>query len=131
MKKLGVTESYKLKRQVVVSASEACDRNRVLRFLKRNLVPVVIADSDLPQWNWKQVLCDLRHLPEPPHLVVASRMADDLFWAEVLNIGGYDVLARPFEAEELERVVASAHAHFTRHPGSLSISATRSRHNVA
>jgi DNA-binding response OmpR family regulator len=62
------------------------------------------------------VLQDLRKLPVPPQLVVTSRLADDHLWAEVLNIGGFDVLARPLDRDEVERVVASASRHFeTRH----------------
>ena len=41
-------------------------------------------------------------------LVVTSRIADEWLWAEVLNLGGYDVLAQPFDREEVTRVVRSA-----------------------
>ena len=37
----------------------------------------------------------------PPRFVVSSRLADDHVWAEVLNLGGYDVLCTPFEAREV------------------------------
>jgi hypothetical protein len=41
-------------------------------------------------------------------LVVASHCADEFLWAEVLNLGGYDVLAQPFEDGDVLRVLASA-----------------------
>jgi hypothetical protein len=41
-------------------------------------------------------------------LVVASRLADERLWAEVLNLGGHDVLAMPFDAHEVRRVMESA-----------------------
>jgi hypothetical protein len=44
----------------------------------------------------------------PPNLIVSSRLADDRLWAEVLNLGGYDVLARPFNRVEVIRVVQAA-----------------------
>jgi DNA-binding response OmpR family regulator len=110
---------------------EAHDRRRALECIERNEPQVVIAESDLAEWNWKQVLRDLRRLSNPPQLVVTSRTADELLWAEVLNIGGYDVLARPFAAEELERVVASACAHFGRPSGSTANSSGGSLYNVA
>jgi DNA-binding response OmpR family regulator len=47
----------------------------------------------------------------PPDLIVASRLADEYLWAEVLNLGGYDVLAKPFNAEEVRRVVGLACEH--------------------
>jgi DNA-binding response OmpR family regulator len=57
-------------------------------------------------------LNDLRSLTKPPQLIVTSRTADESLWAEVLNVGGYDVMAQPFEQYEVERVIASAHRHF-------------------
>jgi len=91
---------------------EAVDRRRALRCLDLNPVHVVIVESDLPHWNWKRVLRDLRNLAHPPQLIVTSRMADDYLWSEVLNIGGFDVLAQPLAQEELERVISSARRHF-------------------
>jgi DNA-binding response OmpR family regulator len=41
-------------------------------------------------------------------LIVVSRLANESLWAEVLNLGGFDVLALPFDREELERVTLSA-----------------------
>jgi DNA-binding response OmpR family regulator len=95
---------------------EARDRRRALECLGRNPVQVVIAESTLPAWNWKRILADLRRLAPPPQLVVASRTADDALWAEVLNIGGYDVLPQPLERDEVERVVAAARRHFDSAP---------------
>jgi DNA-binding response OmpR family regulator len=93
---------------------EARDRRRALECLDRHPVQVVVAETETPRWSWKRILNDLRQRTHPPQLVVASRTADDSLWAEVLNIGGYDVLARPFRADELERVVASARRHYDR-----------------
>jgi DNA-binding response OmpR family regulator len=95
---------------------EVRDRRQALHCLERNPVQVVIAESDLPKWDWKHVLRDLRHLIHPPQLVVTSRTADDSLWAEVLNFGAYDVLARPFAVDEVERVVAAARRQFDRQP---------------
>jgi CheY-like chemotaxis protein len=39
--------------------------------------------------------------PDPPMLIVTSRLADDYLWAEALNLGAYDVLAKPFDASEV------------------------------
>jgi FixJ family two-component response regulator len=41
-------------------------------------------------------------------LIVTSGLADAHLWAEVLNLGGYDVLAKPFDDQEVQRVVAGA-----------------------
>ncbi len=51
------------------------------------------------------MLHELDGLRVRPNLIVTSRLADEGLWAEVLNLGGYDVLAQPFDAEEVYRVV--------------------------
>jgi len=93
---------------------EARDRRHALECLDRHAVQVVLAESETPRWNWKRILGELRQRTHPPQLIVASRTADDSLWAEVLNIGGFDVLARPFRADEVERVIASARRHYDR-----------------
>jgi DNA-binding response OmpR family regulator len=59
----------------------------------------VISDSRLPDGRWQDVMCELRRRPVEPPLLVASRLANEGIWAEVLNQGGYEVLAIPFKPE--------------------------------
>ena len=46
-------------------------------------------------------------------LIVTSRLADEYLWAEALNLGAYDMLAKPFDASEVVRVLGSAWRHWT------------------
>jgi DNA-binding response OmpR family regulator len=110
---------------------EASDRRRALHCLERQPVQVVVAEADLPNWNWKKVLSDIRRLSPTPQLIVTSRTADDYLWAEVLNIGGYDVLPQPFERDEVERVIAAAHRHHAFPPGRATSTAPAAAPNVA
>lgn len=95
---------------------EARDRRGAIQCLKRNPVHVVLTETEGPDWNWKQMLRALRGVRPQPQLIVTSRLADNHLWAEVLNVGAYDVLLQPFEREEVERVVASARRHFNFEP---------------
>lgn len=104
---------------------EARDRRRALECLEKNPVQVVVAESQIADWNWRRILADLRHLTPVPQLVVTSRTADDYLWAEVLNVGGFDVLAQPLDRDEVERVIASAHRHYDV-PARKSVSAAAS-----
>lgn len=110
---------------------EARDRRQAWRILTESLIQVVITESSLPKGNWKHLLSDLRRLPRAPQLVVTSRIADDRLWSEVLNLGGYDVLARPFEAEELLRVVEAAGRAFWRRPNEAVRTTASSFYSVA
>jgi DNA-binding response OmpR family regulator len=79
-----------------------------LAVLRERPIPVVIAERALPCGDWKDLFAALQLLPNHPLLVVTSRLADEDLWAEVLNLGGHDVLAKPFQAVEVQRVLESA-----------------------
>jgi DNA-binding response OmpR family regulator len=76
--------------------------------LNSTSISVVVCEQSLPDGTWREVLENLEAMAKPPVLVVTSKRPDDHLWAEVLNIGGYDVLAKPFYKEEVRRVLASA-----------------------
>jgi DNA-binding NarL/FixJ family response regulator len=69
---------------------------------------VVICECDLPDGNWKAILGTCEALANPPIVLVVSIHADEQLWAEVLNLGGYDVLLKPFDRFEVGRVLASS-----------------------
>ena len=79
-----------------------------LEILREDLMPVVITERDLPPYSWKDVLTKLASMTNPPRLIVASDNADASLWGEVLNLGAYDVLPKPFESAELFPSVSSA-----------------------
>ena len=79
-----------------------------LKALRKVRVPVVVCESDLRPGTWREVLEKLSALPDPPFLIVTSRLADECLWAEALNLGAYDVLARPFDGTEVTRIVGMA-----------------------
>lgn len=50
---------------------------------------------------------NLGTMADPPLLIVAAYLADNRLWAEVLNEGGHDVLAKPFRATEVLQSLTS------------------------
>jgi DNA-binding response OmpR family regulator len=79
-----------------------------LALLGRQRIPILICERELPDATWKEVLAQLTPMADRPLLIVSSRLADESFWAEVLNLGAYDVLMKPFDATEVFRVVSLA-----------------------
>ncbi len=71
-------------------------------------VRIVICECKLPDGNWRDALDIIAGQSDPPSLIVTSRLADERLWAEVLNLGGYDVLAQPFDHQEVRRVAELA-----------------------
>src|SRR5689334_11039994 len=59
------------------------------------IAPIILCEQSLPDGSWRDVLDHICGYPEVPVLIVTSMLADDHLWAEVLNLGGYDVLAKP------------------------------------
>ena len=83
-----------------------------LATLRRTSVPVVLCDRDRMPEAWKDLLSYFSGLSQPPCLIVTSRLADEHLWAEALNLGAYDVLARPFDRSEVVRSIALARLHW-------------------
>jgi DNA-binding response OmpR family regulator len=104
----------------------------VAALLRKTRIPLVVCERDLLPGTWKEMLRHVTLLPQPPHLIVTSRFADDRLWAEALNLGAYDVLAKPFDHAELNRILASAWLHWRdRYPAAVdspaSLGATAGR----
>jgi DNA-binding response OmpR family regulator len=81
-----------------------------LEFLNQENPHIIVCERDLSAATWRDLLRETEGTPDPPLLIVTSRLADDYLWAEVLNLGGYDVLVKPFRADEVRRVCEFAAA---------------------
>jgi DNA-binding NarL/FixJ family response regulator len=84
---------------------EAHGCHEALVILSNQVVPVVLCECELPVGNWKDLLASLQSLAPSPCLVVSTRMADTRLWAEVLNLGGDDLLMAPFSPNDVLRVL--------------------------
>jgi DNA-binding response OmpR family regulator len=69
---------------------------------------VVICDDQLEDGDWKLAVNAIAKAECPPPLIVTSRIADNHMWAEVLNLGAWDLLAKPYVPSEVIYVVGSA-----------------------
>ena len=81
-------------------------------FLRSHAVPLVVCEYDLSPDRWTQLLDEIRVLSIPPVLIMTCRVADDSLWAEALNVGAYDVLAKPLDRTEVTRILRSAWLHW-------------------
>jgi CheY-like chemotaxis protein len=76
--------------------------------LQADPVTAAICDQDLPHEDWREVMNRIAALPQSPCLLLASRVMDQYLWNEVIQCRGYDVVSKPFQSDELRRVVAFA-----------------------
>ncbi|HSW51539.1 MAG TPA: response regulator [Bryobacteraceae bacterium] len=79
-----------------------------LALLRRGAAPLAICEDRLPDGDWRTVLEVSSRLPAPPLLIVSSPLANERLWAEVLNLGAYDLLLKPFDRQEVLRVSSLA-----------------------
>ena len=68
-------------------------------------VSVIFCEALLEDGTWKDILNLVQGNVDAPMLIVTSRFADAYLWAEVLNLGGFDVLAKPFVQSEVRHVL--------------------------
>ena len=77
--------------------------------LHQETVDAILAECDFPDGlGWKHLLDEVQNMGGFQPVIVVSRLADECLWAEVLNLGGYDLLMKPLDGEETVRVVAMA-----------------------
>jgi CheY-like chemotaxis protein len=76
--------------------------------LQETPVAILLCDSDMCPGAWREMLDHISRLPDPPLLIVTGRLADERLWAEALNLGAYDVLAKPYDSAEVIRIVGLA-----------------------
>ena len=101
------------------------------QLLQKTSVQVVICERDLPDGSWRDVLESAATLQDPPAVIVTSRLADDRLWLDVLNAGGYDVLAKPWDGREARRTIALARKYRMSRTGQeAALGGDRGRLNV-
>ena len=76
--------------------------------LQQQPIAIVVCESNLLPGSWKDLLEHLAAHPQPPLMIVTSQLADDYLWVEALHLGAYDVLRKPFDPDELRRVMTLA-----------------------
>lgn len=75
-------------------------------------IPVILCECDLAPGTWRDLVEHLGRLPYAPSVIVSSRIADERLWSEALNLGAWDVLAKPFKRTEVFCAVSAAWLHW-------------------
>lgn len=70
--------------------------------------PVILCDRDVPGVAWREAVGILAALPHRPTVVLISQVADEYLWHELFRTGGFDVLRKPLQADEVSRVLKLA-----------------------
>ena len=76
--------------------------------LQQEEFDVILTEASLPDGNWVDALHLAREIPREVQVIVTDPQADARFWAEVLNLGAYDLVAQPFYEPEVRRILYNA-----------------------
>ena len=69
--------------------------------LHQEKIDVVLTECEFEAgMTWRDLVEEIGEMQSPPPVIVASRLADNTLWSEVLNRGGYDLLRKPFDVIE-------------------------------
>jgi two-component system response regulator PilR (NtrC family) len=93
---------------VSISLRRASDLKEALWKLEAEPFGVVLTEAQLPDGNWIEVLQHLKQSGKRTAVVVTHRFADGQFWADILDLGAYDLLPQPFCSGEVQRILANA-----------------------
>lgn len=61
--------------------------------------------------GWRDAIGKLCHTAPDSNVILTSPANDDLLWQEVIKLGGYDVLTKPFHEERVLRSIQFAAAN--------------------
>jgi DNA-binding NtrC family response regulator len=80
---------------------------------------VLLAEVGSINGGWERAAEMVGRLRPPRALVVVGTLIDEHFWISALERGAFDVVRKPFDTEELQRIIENANNHAAHAPSSL------------
>jgi DNA-binding NtrC family response regulator len=80
--------------------------------LRQQEYDAVLTEAVLSDGKWLDVLHLVRESPREMAVIVTDAQADTRLWAEVLNLGAFDLLAQPYNEPEVRRILSNACSRF-------------------
>jgi hypothetical protein len=93
---------------------------RAAALLETEPVPIVFCDRDILEIPWRDAVDILLRSDRSRCIILCSKRDDDHLWQEATRCGGYDVVRKPIQEEQVVRTVDFAWAFWkTVHPRAL------------
>jgi two-component system, NtrC family, response regulator PilR len=93
---------------ISIPLEQAPDLRRAKSRLDQEKYGVILTEARLPDGTWEDIMKVVDKARVYSTVVVTDPFADARFWADVLELGGYDVLAQPFCCSEVQRIISNA-----------------------
>lgn len=72
-------------------------------------ISALVCTPNCPDGEWSELLSELREFPDHPEVLLITGDRNPTFWAEALVSGVFEVLAAPFQSDEVQRLLRIAH----------------------
>ena len=86
----------------------AKDYKEAFEMLRSLPIAVLVTEEQLPGGHTWLDMLTLNSPTGPTRIIVTTPFQNDVLWGQVLNLGGYDVLMKPFDSAEVIRVISLA-----------------------
>lgn len=93
------------------SVTECAEFAQASPLIETGRAGVLLCAERVGSSQWQDVLKFAAEQNDPPMVIVVARHADEGLWAEVLNLGAFDLLQSPLERSETIRVINGAGLH--------------------
>ena len=91
----------------VVTVDMAANAEEALCHLNASQYDFLITDQLMPGKNGTTLISEARQLDPSLHVVLVTAYADTPLLKEIADIGGVDLVTKPFELEDILRVLPS------------------------
>jgi len=85
---------------------------RALAALRFEAIPLVLFDTSVPTPDWHAAIRTLLSVSHPVCLLLVSPLVDYALWEELVQLGGFDVLPKPFDKDKVLRTLNFAVEHW-------------------
>ncbi len=86
----------------------AHNATRAYDLVRRYRIQIVICDRDVDGEDWRTIIAGFADVHPPVCTLLASEVADEYLWREVVKHKGFEVLAKPFDPAKVIRTVRYA-----------------------
>jgi DNA-binding NtrC family response regulator len=106
-----------------VRFAESCEQ--VSAMASHLVAPIILLDRGWPGAEWRTAVQRFAASPNHACVVLVSGADDAYLWQELVRSGGYDILPKPIQADDVSRVMKLALPYWAIHaPGRSPLAAS-------
>jgi DNA-binding NarL/FixJ family response regulator len=92
----------------IVPVNHATCLKEAISRLRSGQFRVILTEAELRDGGCRDALRISQQTASPSQVVVTNPFVGARFWADVINLGAFDMLAQPFDRAEIHRILQSA-----------------------